>query len=256
MSRRIEAVLDNVQLRDIGPVLISQVREPPAEMEITYGARPGRSGQDVLSCRRRLLRVSIDVQIKELFDLALRTSAQQAIAGWARGSILELSNHPGQQLHVKCRNYPVLGDVRDYTSELTIDLEADEIPFWEEKVPVNGSGSGASGTIQMFIPGTAEEIPVDTVFTPSGTLTTLTVTAECGGISKSITLNGISISGAVQLTHDARGRLEITSGNISLLPYRTADSADDLLIPAGAATITWSANVSGSMQLTARGRWL
>lgn len=256
MSRRVDAILDNVRLRDIGPVLISQVREPPAEMEITYGARPGRSGQDVLSCRRRLLRVSIDVQIKELFDLALRTSAQQAIAGWSRGSILELSNHPGQRLHVKCRNYPALGDVRDYTSELTIDLEADEIPYWEDKIPVTGSGSGASGSVNLFIPGTADEIPVDVIFTPSGTLTSLTVTAACGGISKSITLNGMSISGAVKLTHDAGSRLEITSGSTSLLPHRTAASADDLLIPAGAATITWSANVSGSMQLTARGRWL
>ena len=256
MSRRVDAILDNVSLRDIGPVLISQVREPPAEMDIMYGTRPGRSGQDVLSSRRRLLRVSIDAQIKELYNLALRTSVQQDIAGWARGSILELSSHPGQQLHVKCRSYPALGEIRDYTSELTIELEADEIPYWEEKIPTTGSGSGASGSVQMFIPGTADEIPVDAVFTPSGTVTSLTVTAACAGISKTITLSGISTTGAVKLTHDAGSRLEITTGSTSLLPYRTAASADDLLIPAGTVTVTWTANVSGSMQLTARGRWL
>ena len=256
MSRRVDAILDNVSLRDIGPILISQVREPPAEMDITYGARPGRSGQDILACRRRMLRISIDAQIKELYNLALRTSVQQAISGWARGSILELSSHPGQQLHVKCRSYPALGEVRDYTSELTIDLEADEIPFWEEKIPTAGSGSGASGSVQLYIPGTADEIPVDAVFTPSGTLTSLTITAACAGISKTITLSGISTSAAVNLTHNAGSRLEITSGSTSLLPKRTAASADDLLIPAGAATITWTANISGSMQLTARGRWL
>ena len=256
MSRRIDAVLDNVQLRDVGPILISQVNEPPAEMDITYGARPGRNGQDVLSCRRRSLRVSIEAQIKELYNLALRSSAQQAVAGWARGTILELSNHPGQQLHVKCRAYPALGEVRDYTSTLTIDLEADEIPFWEEKIPSSGSGSGSSGSVQLFIPGTADEIPVDAIFTPSGTLTSLTITAACGGISKTISLSGINVSSAVSMQHSAGSRLEIVSGSSSLLPYRTAASADDLLIPAGMATISWSANVSGTAQMTARGRWL
>lgn len=258
MSRRINAVLDGVQLSEIGPILIQEVHEPPADMEITYGARPGRSGQDVLSRRRRSLKVTIEAAIKELYDLSNRNNILQAVAGWANGSILELSNHPGQQLHVVCKNYPALGNVREYTQTISVELEADENPFWEEKLPTVVSGSGSSGTSQLYIPGTAPEIPVEATFTPSGALTSLTVTASCGGVTRSIALSGMSVASgtAVRLYYAAWDRLEIMAGTTSLLQYRSAASADDLLIPAGTATLTWSANVSGSMQFSARGRWL
>lgn len=258
MSRHINAVLDGVQLSEIGPILIQQVNEPPAEMEITYGARPGRSGQDVLTRRRRSLKVTIEATIKELYDLSTRNNILQAIAEWANGSILELSNHPGQRLNVVCRNYPALGNVREYTQTISIELEADENPYWEETVPAIVSGSGSSGTAQLYIPGTAPEIPVEATFTPSGALTSLTVTATCGGITRSIALSGMSVASgtAVNLKYAAWDRLEILAGSTSLLQYRSASSADDLLIPAGTATLTWSANVSGTMQFSARGRWL
>lgn len=258
MSRHITAVMDGTQLDTLGPILIQQVNEPPAEMEITYGTRPGRSGRDVLTRRRRSLRVTIDAAIKELYDLSKRKDVLQAIAGWADGSVLELSNHPGQQLHVICRNYPALMNVREYTQEISIELEANENPFWEEKIPATAAGSGASGSTQLYIPGTAGEIPVNASFTPSGTLTTLTVTAACGGVTRSITLSGMSLASgtAVQLTHAAWDRLEIVRGSTGLLQYRSPASSDDLLIPSGKATLSWSANVSGSMQFSARGRWL
>lgn len=250
--------MDGVQLSAIGPIIIQQVQEPAADMEITYGTRPGRGGQDVLTSRRKALKVTIETAIRELFDLGRRAKVLQAMAGWAKGSVLELSNHPGQQLHVKCRSFPALGAVRDYTQGIQIELEADEIPYWEEKVPVQGSGSGTSGSVSLFIPGTADEIPVDASFTPESGLTALTVTAACGGVTKSIALSGMGVASgtAVRFTHDAGGRLEITAGTTSLLRYRSAASSDDLTIPAGTATLTWSGNAYGPMRFSARGRWL
>ena len=256
MARHIEAVMDGVQLSTVGPIIIQQVQEPAADMEITYGARPGRSGQDVLSVRRKALKVTIQTAIRELFDLGRRADVLQAMAGWARGSVLELSNHPGQVLNVICRSLPALGDVRSYTQLINIELEASEIPYWQEKAPVTASGSGASGSMQLYVPGTAEEIPVELTFTPGGTLTSLVVTVSCGGVSRSISLGGMSLSGAVKFQREAGDRLGIVSGSTRLLQYRSAESADDLLIPAGAATISWVANVSGTMAVSVRGRWL
>lgn len=256
MARHVEAIMNGVPLSAVGPVLIQQVQEPPAEMEITYGARPLRNGQDVLSSRRKSLKVTIDTAIKELFDLGKRSSILAMMAGWAKGTTLELSNHPGQFLAVKCRNFPSLGAVRDYTSKISIELEASEVPYWQELIPATGSGSGTTGTVNLFVPGTADDVPVDLTFTPSGTLTSLTVTVSSSGVTKSISLSGMSVSGAVKLQREAGDCLGIVTGSTSLLQYRSESSADDLMVPAGAVEVTWTANVSGSMAASARGRWL
>lgn len=256
MARHVDAIMDGVPLNAVGPIIIQQVQEPAAEVEITYGARPGRNGQDVLSTKRRALHVVLQTAVHELYNLQRRNEIVQAMAAWARGSVLELSNHPGQRLHVTRKSGPALENVRDYTAQISMDLEADMIPFWEEKTPVTASGTGTSGSKTLYIPGTADEIPVEAVFTPTGTLTALTVTAACGGITRSISLSGLSVTGAVKFERDAFNRLSIKNGSTSLLRYRSEASDDDLLIPAGTATLTWTANVSGSVQFSARGLWL
>lgn len=258
MARHIEAWMDGVRLSDIGPIMIQGVQEPSPDMEITYGSRPLRDGQDILIHKRRGLKITIECVIRELYDLSKRTIIEQAIAGWASGSILELSNHPGQRLHVTRRMDPGLGAVRNYANVIRIELEASEIPFWEDKSKNTFTGtSGTSGEGMLFVPGTAERIPVDASFTPvSGTLTALTVTVSCGGVTRSIQLTGMSVTGAVVISHDEHDRLKIMSGTTSLLRYRTQTSADDLIVPHGLATVTWTANVSVSASFGARGRWL
>ncbi len=256
MARRIDAWMNGVRLSDIGPIYIKQVNEPGPEMEITYIERPTRGGQEVARRRRKVLKVSIVAQIHELWDLARRTEIRQAIAAWSEGGILELSNHPGQQLHVLSTGEPGVGSVRDFNSEIDIELEANEIPYWEEKNTVTVSGTGSSGSYTVTIPGTAKEVPVGAVFTPSAAVTDLTVTAACGGVTKSIQLTGMSVSGAITFGRDAFDRITIYSGSTNLMPYRTQASADDLIIPAGAATMSFSAGVSGTMLFTAKGRWL
>ena len=256
MARHVDAWMDGVRLADLGAILIQDVNEPAADQEITYGNRPGRAGRDVLVNKRRLLRVSIEIAIRELFDLKKRTAILQAVAGWANGSILELSNHPGQRLHVQQKAAPSLGKVRDYTTVMDINFEASVIPFWEEIIPVTLSSSGTTGSGQLHIPGTVDQVPIDFTFTPSGTLTALTVSVASGGVTQQIQLTGLSVTGAVSFGRDADDRLTIMNGNTSLMRYRTQVSADDLLIPCGNATVSFSANVSGTGVFSARGRWL
>lgn len=256
MARHVDAWMDGVRLADLGAILIQDVNEPTADQEITYGNRPGRAGRDVLVNKRRLLRVSIEIAIRELFDLKKRTAILQAVAGWANGSILELSNHPGQRLHVQQKAAPSLGKVRDYTTVMDIDFEASVIPFWEETVPVTFSSSGETGSGQLQIPGTVDQVPIEFTFTPSGTLTALTVSVASGGVTQQIQLTGMSVTGAVSFGRDADDRLTIMNGSTSLMRYRTQTSADDLLIPCGTATVSFNANVSGTCVFSARGRWL
>ena len=258
MARHIEAWMDGVRLSDIGAIVIQDVNEPDPEMDIVYTSRPVRGGQDIVKRRRKSLRVTIEAKIHELYDLKKRTAIRQAIAKWCSGSLLELSNHPDQRLHVVCRSEPGIGAVRDFNAQLNIELDADIIPYWEEKLANTVTGSGTSGSTTLLIPGTAKEVPVDVTFTPGSTLAALTVTVSCGGVTKSIALSGMSIaaSSAVVFGRDDKDRLTIKNGSTSLLPYRSDASADDLIIPAGTATVSWSAGVSGSISFSARGRWL
>ena len=257
MARHIEAWMDGTRLGGIGAIVIDDVTEQAAEVEITYGIRVFRSGQPVLKKRRKSLKVTISGKIHELYDLKKRAAIRQAIAAWCNGDVLQLSNHPGQQLHVICRAEPGLGAVRDFNSLLDIELEADSIPYWEDIIPNSVSSSGTTGSASLLIAGTADEIPVEVSFAPGSTLTSLTVTIVCGGVTKSIALSGMSItSGAIVFGRDSEDRLTIKNGDTSLMRYRSAASADDLIVPAGKATVSWTADVSGSITFSAKGRWL
>jgi len=257
MARHIEAWMDGVRLADLGAVFVRDMEEPPPEMEIEYINRAARGGRGIERRQRRALQLTLHVAIHELFDLKKRADLRDAVAAWANGSILELSNHPDRRLHVICLADPGLADVRDINSTLDISLEADVIPYWEDKLPATASGSGTSGSATLLIPGTAKEVPVDVTVASGTGISSLTVTVSCNGVTKSITMSGMdSVTGAIIFSRDDQDRLQIMTGTTSLLPYRTAASADDLIIPAGSATVSWTASASRSVSFSARGRWL
>ena len=258
MARHIEVWMDGIRLTSVGAILIQDVEESPAELELTYGTRLIRAGQDLTVNRRKSLRVTITFVIRELFDLAKRNLILQAVNAWASGSILEMSNHPGQRLRVHCRSFASLGTVRNYAMEIKLEFEADEVPYWEELLPVTAQGSGTSGTLTLLVPGSTL-VPMDFRFTPSGgALASMTVTAACAGVSKQIVLSGMSVGSgsAVDLQVDASDRFGIVSGSYNLLQYRTISSDDDLTVPAGLVTVAWSASRTGTATVTARGRWI
>ena len=266
MARHIEAWMDGVRLADLGAIVIRDVSEPDPEMEIEYINRATRGGRDIQKRRRKALRVTIEAAIHELYDLNKRTAIRDAIAKWSSGSILELSNHPDRRLNVICLTEPGIGSVRDFNSQLNIELEANVIPYWEDKLANTASGSGASGSATLYIPGTAKEVPVDVTVASGNALSALTVTVACGGVTKRIKLSGMSsVTGAITFSRDEDDRLQIMSGSTNLLPYRVMNwtesnvvywSADDLVVPAGTATVSWSASANRSVTFSARGRWL
>jgi hypothetical protein len=258
-KRHLEAWMDSVRLADLGAILIQDIEETNPDQEITYGDRPSRGGRDILRSKREHLGIVISAKIHELYDLKKRAAAAQAIAAWAEGSILEVNYRPDQRLRINKANTPAAGILRDINSIIRIELEANEIPYWEDTMPNGASGSGSTGTASLLIAGTAREIPVEISFTPTGgALTGLTVTVACGGVTRSIQLTDMSVAqnSAVVFGRDNHDRMTIKNGSTSLMSKRTQASADDLVLPAGIATISWSANVSGTAEISARGRWL
>ena len=255
MARHVEAWMDGVQLSAIGSIIIQDVEESPADYETTYSAQPVLGGRRVLSSRRRSLRVTITAAIRELYDLKKRTAILASMASWCSGTYLELSNHPGQRLRVTRAAYPALGMVRNYTQQIQLIFEANEVPWWEEVLTVSVTGSGEAGTARLMVPGNGPECPVDVAITPSTAISAVAVSVASGGVSRGIYVSGISVSAPILFTHDGN-RLDITCAGQTLLPYRSEGSNDDLIMPAGLVALAWDASGAVSVEFKGRGRWL
>lgn len=251
MARHIDAWMDGIELASVGPVLIKEVHEDAPSLNVQYDDRAGRSGQMVSIRKRTSVRVAIEMQIRELFDLARRSHVCEDIARWAEGSVLELSNHPGRQLHVVCTAEPALGEVRDYTSSIRVEFEASVIPYWEDKSPntITVPATGSSGLLNAG----SVEAPVILEVTPSGTLTAFSVTAA----GQTISFTGLNVTAQQKLIigRDALDNLTAMVGTASQLSKRTAISADDLLIAPGVSQISYTANVACTVTARVRGRY-
>lgn len=263
MPRHIEILLDSIPLSAVGPYLVQQVHEDAPTLELTTGDRPGRSGQLLVARHRSELKVSVELQIRERFDLARRAYYVERLAAWANGLLavspsprhrLELSNHAGRRLNVVCSADPAPMEARNPASLIRVEFTAHEIPFWEDQTPTWLALSGASGSGQITVPGTVDT-PVSLIVTPTGgALTDCSVTA--GGTS--VALSGLNIPAetGLNLEQDIRDDLAITSGGASLLSCRSAASDDQLLVSPGTASVSFTANTACNVAFYLRGRWL
>ena len=75
---------------------------------------------------------------------------------------------------------------------------------------------------------------------------------------KQIVLSGLNVSsGAVlELGPDSMDRFLIHAGTTNYLSCRSMASADDLVLPAGIATVSLVSSVAGTAGIRVRGRWL
>ena len=253
MPRHVDAWMDGVALSTVGPILIRQVHEDPPVLEIQNGDRPGGYGQRVLSKKRQSLKLAIECQIRELFDLAARSRAVEALARWTQGSVLELSNHPDRRLLCYCSGEPALGEVRDYTASVRLEFTADAVPFWEDKLQTALAMSGSAGTGTLLVPGTAET-PVCISVKPTGAALT-SFSATVGGQTISLSSLSVAKNSMMYFERDLRDDLAIRSGTSSLLSKRSAASADDLFVKPGGASVSFTANTACDVTFSVRGRW-
>ena len=245
--------MDGVALSTLGSILIQQVHEDAPTLEITEGDRPGRYGTLLLTRKRQALKVTIETALRERFDLALRSRLLEALAVWAQGSILELSNHPERQLHVKCTGEPTLGTVRDYTENIRMEFTAHAVPYWEDKVSSGIALSGSSKSGTLLIPGTVPAPVCMTVKPTGGALTSFTVTVA----GQQIALTGLNVpqNGILTFSRDKRDDMTIAYNSVSQLSKRSAASADDLMAAPGNAAVSFTANTASTVTFSVRGRW-
>lgn len=258
MPRHVEAWLDGVSLSTVGPFLIQSVTEEAPALGIGEYERPGRHGSGVSGIRRQSLKVSLELAVRERFYLAGRSGAQEALAAWARGSVLMLSSRPQRLLRVRCTGVPALGNIRNYTEIIKIEFTAFEVPYWEDQVPTRLALSydpqtPDTGAGSLYVPGTADT-PVCVSVTPLAALTELTVSA--GGSTVALTGLNVAAGETLRLTRDVLDNLAILHGQASVLPSRTAASADDLLVQPGLAAVVLTADAPLNVDVYVKGRWL
>lgn len=254
MPRHVEVYLDGVSLRDAAPkIWIKQVTEDVTAPEVTTAPFPGWDGERPIRSVRRSMRVTIAATIHEVHDLAVRSAALDAIAGWMRAGTLTVSYRPGRRLRVVPTGRPSLGKVRDYTQEVTMEFTAYAPPYWEDSAATEKvCTAGTTGSVTLNATGTTLS-PLGAAIVPSATLTEFELTAG----NRTVSLEGLELASGKQLVfaHTPDGFLTITADGVGVLSCRTADSADDLEVSPGANTVTWEADASCAVTLITRGRY-
>ena len=252
MPRHIDAYMDGVDLASVGPVLIQQVHEDAPQLALTEGERPGRYGSRLITRKRQTLRVTLEVAIRELFDLRARSHTMEAIAAWCRGSELQLSNHPSRRLLVECTAEPSLGAVRDYTATARLEFTAYNVPYWEDLLPVAMTLSGSTGSASVYVPGTVPS-PIRLRVVPEAAMTAFSVTAA--GQTVALTDLNVPAGGELILERDSLDNLWITVNGVSMLSHRTSASADDLMAGPGYVPVSFTADAACAVTIQLRGRW-
>ena len=253
--KRLNAWINDAALRDVSSKLyIVDIHERPADTTMEWGSVPGVSGQRLLHRTRQSVRIQIEFDIRELFNLAERAAIVTAVNAWARDGMLKVSYRPEHQMAVVLDEPASMEDVRDVTSTFTLSFRAGPDPYWRDETPRVYSYSGVSVSWEdISVPGQAKVSPEITI-TPTATMNALAV-ALSGQVME---FSGLSVPAGTPLTidHDERGLLRIRANGISKLSCRTAQSVDDFLLMPGPQGFAYTADGSCAVQLAIRGRYL
>ena len=250
---RFEAWMNGVALGSVSPDLyITEISTRPASRTTVTSEIYGRNGELEGATKWKGTSVVISFVIKKNTETN-RQKIVSDVAAWAERGVLEVSDRPGQQLHVVCTAPPYVPGMSSWTDPISLTLQTMEKPFWEEKSPVVLTLSGTSGSGDLYIPGNVGDALVDVTVTPtSGTMANCTLTVA----GNTFTLNGVNAttSDPLKVSYDDYGFLSIKRGTTSVMDKRTGASADDLKAPCGKTSeISFTASASATAVFSARG---
>lgn len=256
-KRREDIWINNRSLRDVDARIINvRLLEDRAERETIFGDWPGRPGRLLLGARRVSKTVRIEFGIRELYDLAAREAVLEAVNAWAADGVLTASARPGRMLEGVVKAWAAAEDIRDYNAAYQLEFETTAVPFWQDELPATVSGSGATGEISLTVGG---DLPTwaEITMTAGAALSSATITTASAEGQTATALSGLSLAAGkvLRIYHDAAGILRIEADGVSALSKRGAASADEPLIGPGLSKITWSANASVTVNVSARGRY-
>lgn len=252
-SRHVEAWINGKSIFEASPLVI--LREPridPMEEELTTAERPGQPGALLISNKRTRLTVTLGFVLRNIFDLAARDKALEAVNGWAKDGILTLSSKPFRRLQMIVTKRASMGEIRDYNTVYSIECAAIACPFWQGTSPSYNAATGASGTIPLRPEGTVERVPLEFTVTPaSAALTSFSISVN----GQQMAFSGFSLpqSKSLKLFYDENMLQWITLDGASSLGARTRESADQLfVVPGQANSISFTANTSVAVEVSAR----
>ena len=254
MPRQLDIWLNDVSLRDVDArIIIRDMHEKAAQIKTTFGDIPVMDGQRLLDMRRASKTITVEIAIRELYDLGTRQLILDAVNRWAADGWMKSTAHPGQRIYVHATGWPTLENVRKYGDTYMVTFVTAGSPYWEDEAPMTWSSSGTSMTGTVTNLGSVSALPDVTVTPASATLNDLTITV--GGTS--FIFDGLSISAgaALKVTHDERGILLVTSGTTSKLAARTAASDDELVAQPGVNSVSVAADVEAAVTIAVRGRY-
>ena len=260
LKRRV--ALNGVQLDELDErIIITGIDEAAGKDNITAVASINGAGQRVVKKRRDTLDVTVKfaMAIKN-DDMEGRALLLEAVNAWAaKGGWLTVNYRPDRRLGVVLAQAPGGGDQFNWANEYTLVFRAYAVPYWEDAAPATAtSGTAASGSMQITVPGSAETVADVIVANKSGAAIAK-VELTIGGKYMKFETTGTLMSGGQSLLVDHPQTvnqiyLRALVNGASVLKYRTG--ANDFSVQPGNAAISFSASRAVQVTVSVRGRYL
>lgn len=249
MISRYEAYMDGTALSAIDPTIyVLDIEYPEIKKNIGRIKVAKKPGSRIIKEEAESTSVAITFEIHE-YDIVKRRDICNKVQKWADGSILVVSDRPGQWLRCVCESYPTI-NARDWTSPVSMTFTAYNPPYWLDDMETSVTVVNSSQT--AFVPGNAPRTFVSAEVTVLSAITS----CELSVGDTTITLTGLStaVNDKIRIGYDENNILFITQNGTSIMDKRTSGSADDLTAVCGAWN-TFSAPSSCSTVFTMRGCW-
>ncbi|CDE48333.1 unknown [Faecalibacterium sp. CAG:74] len=249
MADRLYCALNGTTLRDLDArihlldveELAPAVRTVAARGELAPGGgrvTASRIGGGLHLLRRQREQLSLRVRfLIEEYDIAARHQLLHLVAAWAEaGGVLTLHEDGKRVLRVVCTQYPTMSTL-NWLETLSLVFTAFSCPYWEDAAETSflmPNTSDAPSKL-LAVPGDAPETPLNLLIRNIGDAAITTLTISAAG---KISFQGLTIApgAAIRIHHNAgvfAAEMVSDDSTVSILPYRTPDSADDLLLRPG-----------------------
>ena len=193
-------------------------------------------GLHLLRRQREQLSLRVRFLIEE-YDIAARHQLLHLVAAWAEaGGVLTLHEDGKRVLRVVCTQYPTMSTL-NWLETLSLVFTAFSCPYWEDAAETSflmPNTSDAPSKL-LAVPGDAPETPLNLLIRNIGDAAITALTISAAG---KISFQGLTLApgAAIRIHHDAgvfAAEMVSDDSTVSILPYRTPDSADDLLLRPG-----------------------
>ena len=193
-------------------------------------------GLHLLRRQREQLSLRVRFLIEE-YDIAARHQLLHLVAAWAEaGGVLTLHEDGKRVLRVVCTQYPTMSTL-NWLETLSLVFTAFSCPYWEDAAETSflmPNTSDAPSKL-LAVPGDAPETPLNLLIRNIGDTAITTLTISAAG---KISFQGLTLApgAAIRIHHNAgvfAAEMVSDDSTVSILPYRTPESADDLLLRPG-----------------------